>query len=248
MLAAAAKAEDPTRTIIYAANAGDQENATNWQAQATAFNEYQGWYFGYMADFAGWADAIHAAHPNTPVGVSEYGAGASIVSHALPIVETGTDRTASVQTEEYQTIFHEVFYKAIAARPFLLLSQIWNLFDFASDYRNEGLVPGLNTKGIVSYDRSVKKDAFYWYKANWSTAPFAYIAYRRFTALPRSSTEIKVYSNQPEVDVRLNGTSLGKKTSTDHIFKWTVTWAVGANVVEAVPTAAGATDTVTFTN
>src|SRR5262249_35569843 len=123
MLAATAKALDPTRTVIYAANAGDQENATNWQAQATAFNEYQGWYFGYMADFAGWADAIHAAHPNTPVGVSEYGAGASIVSHALPIVETGTDRTASVQTEEYQTAFHEAFYKPIPAPPFLLLTQ-----------------------------------------------------------------------------------------------------------------------------
>jgi beta-galactosidase len=248
MLAATAKALDPTRTVIYAANAGDQENATNWQAQATAFNEYQGWYFGYMADFAGWADAIHAAHPNTPVGVSEYGAGASIVSHALPIVETGTDRTASVQTEEYQTIFHEVFYKAIAARPFLLLTQVWNLFDFASDYRNEGLVPGLNTKGIVSYDRTVKKDAFYWYKANWSTTPFAYIAYRRFTAMPRSARDIKVYSNQPDVEVRLNGTSLGKKTSADHIFLWpAVTWAAGANVVEAVPTT-GATDMVTFTN
>ncbi len=246
-LAAVAKAEDPTRTSVYAANAGDQENATNWQALSTSFNEYQGWYFGYVADFAGWADNMHRAHPNTPIGVAEYGAGASIISHGLPIIETGTDRTASVQTEEYQAIFHEVYYKAIAQRPYLLLTTVWNLFDFASDYRNEGLVPGLNTKGIVTYDRSVKKDAFYWYKANWSKEPFVHIAYRRFTAMPGSSTEIKAYSNQTEVELKLNGTSLGKKTSADHIFVWTgVKWATGANVVEAL-TAGGATDKVTWT-
>jgi beta-galactosidase len=190
---------------------------------------------------------MHAGHPTVPIGVSEYGAGASVVSHALPINETGTDRTASVQTEEYQAVFHETFYQAMIARPWFLITTIWNLFDFASDYRNEGLVPGLNTKGVITYDRSVKKDAFYYYKANWSKDPFVYLAYRRFTAMPRSNTEIKVYSNQPSVEVKLNGTSLGMKTSTNHIFLWPgVTWAAGANVVDA--TAGTATDKVTWTN
>jgi beta-galactosidase len=247
MLAATVKALDPTRTCVYAANAGAQEDPTNWQSQSTSFNEYQGWYGGYMRDFATWADGMHQRHPTVPIGVAEYGAGASIVSHALPIMETGTDRTASVQTEEYQTAFHETFYQAIAARPYFVMTTIWNLFDFASDYRNEGLVPGLNTKGIVTYDRSVKKDSFYYYKANWSKDPFVYLVYRRFTAMPRSARDIKVYSNQAEVEVKLNGTSLGKKTAANHIFVWpTVTWAAGANVVEA--TAGGLTDRVTWTN
>jgi beta-galactosidase len=246
-LAATAKAEDPTRIVIYASNAGNQEDPTNWQSQATAFNEYQGWYGGYMRDFATWADGMHRGHPTVPIGVSEYGAGASIVQHALPINETGTDRTASVQAEEYQAVFHETFYQAIAARPYFLLTTIWNLFDFASDYRNEGLVPGLNTKGAVTYDRSVKKDAFYYYKANWSKDPFVYIAYRRFTAMPRSATDIKIYSNQPQVELKLNGTSLGMKSAANHIFVWSgVTWAAGANVAEA--TAGSFTDKVTWTN
>src|SRR5216684_2869107 len=122
-----------------------------------------------------------------------------------------------------------------------------NLCDCASDYRNEGLVHGLNTKGVVTYDSWVKKDAFYYYKANWSKDPFVYLVYRRFTALPRSSTEIRVYSNQPSVDVKLNGTSLGMKQAANHIFVWTgVPWTAGANVVDA--TAGTATDKVTWTN
>jgi len=244
------KMEDPTRTIIFAANAGADANPTNWVSQATAFNEYQGWYFGRAGDFAGWADLIHSQHPTVPVGLSEYGAGSNPVNHGLPIVETGTDRTATFQTEEYQAFFHETFWQAIATRPFLLGTWVWNMFDFASDYRNEGNLPGMNTKGIVTYDRAIKKDPFWYYKANWSKDPVIYIASRRFAALPRSSTSIKVYSNQPEVEVTLNGTSLGRKTAPNHIFTWAgVTWAAGANKVDATATSGlGTPDTVTWQN
>ncbi len=249
-LANVAKMEAPTRTVIYAANAGTDSDPTDWVSQATAFNEYQGWYYQKVGQFAGWADMIHAAHATTAVGVSEYGAGANPANHGLPIVESGTDRTATFQTEEYQAFFHETFWQAIATRPFLVGTWIWNLFDFASDYRNEGNLPGMNTKGLVTYDRSVKKDAFWYYKANWSKDPVVYIASRRFTALPKSSTSIRVYSNQPEIEVKLNGTSLGKKTAANHIFTWdNVTWAAGANKVDAAATSGmGNPDSVTWQN
>jgi beta-galactosidase len=121
------------------------------------------------------------------------------------------------------------------------------MFDFGSDYRNEGLVPGLNTKGLVTYDRQTKKDPFYWYKANWSKEPFVHINYRRYTAMPKVANEIRVYSNQPSVDLKLNGTSLGAKMAPDHLFIWTgVTWAAGTNTVTA--TAGASTDTVTWMN
>ncbi len=250
MLNATAKAEDPSRTTVTAANNGKFDDPTNWTATANCFNEYQGWYGGYMKSFATWADTTHAAHPNQLVGVSEYGAGSSIISHQLPIMETGTNRTGGYQTEEYQAVFHETFWQAIETRPFLVLTTVWVMFDFASDYRNEGLAPGINTKGLVTHDRKVKKDAFYWYKANWSEEPVVYIAYRRFTAMPKSATEIKVYSNQPEVELKLNGTSLGKKQSANHIFLWTgVQWAPGMNTAEASATSGqGGTDKVVWTN
>jgi hypothetical protein len=253
MLAATAKAEDATRTIVYAANAGNQEDPTNWQSQATAFNEYQGWYGGKAADFAGWADAMHSGHPKVPIGVSEYGAGASIASHSLPNVETGTDRTAGVQTEEYQTFAHETWYKAIQARPFFLMTTIWALFDFASDDRNEGLAPGLNTKGIVTYDRATKKDAFYFYKANWSSAPVLYITSRRFATRTSAVTDVKIYSNLDAVTLTVNGVSLGTLSGAgnpDRIFKWSgVQLQGGSNLVQVTGTKNGQTyaDSVTWT-
>ena len=48
------------------------------------------------------------------------------------------------------------------ARPFLWCKFIWNMFDFASDGRKEGGAPGRNDKGLVTYDRRIRKDAFYW--------------------------------------------------------------------------------------
>jgi beta-galactosidase len=186
-------------------------------------------------------------YPTKNIVVAEYGVGASIVQHQLPIMETGTDRTSGIQSEEYAAIFHERHWQMIQTRPFLVWTSIWNMFDFGSDYRNEGLVPGLNTKGLVTYDRMTKKDPFYWYKANWSKEPFVHINYRRFTTMPKSATEIRVYSNQPSVELKLNGTSLGTKQAPDHLFIWTgITWAAGQNVVDA--TAGASTDKVTWTN
>jgi len=239
--------EDSTRITAQAAANGD--NPLNLVPDLTTWNEYNGWYYGFVRDFGPWADREHAANPTRPIGVAEYGAGASILQQDLPIVETGTSRTNGIQTEQYGTFFHESHWAQIQARPFLVWTSVWNLFDFASDYRSEGLVPGLNTKGLVTYDRQTKKDAFYLYKANWSKDPFVHIINRRLTNLPAKSTEIRVYSNQPDVEITLNGTSLGRKTASDHVFSWTnVPWASGSNTVTAMPTSGlGSADTVTFT-
>ena len=124
------------------------------------------------------------------------------------------------------------------------------MFDFASDGRNEGAQPGINDKGLVTRDRAVKKDAFFWYKVNWSTAPTVYLTSRRWTARSTASTDVKVYSNAATVTLALNGTSLGARTSSDHIFLWTgVTLRPGANTVTATATVNGTptSDTVTWT-
>jgi beta-galactosidase len=245
--------EDPTRIVAYAANGGNENSPVDWHGTAHGFNEYQGWYGARVADFALWADGIHRDHPTGAVALTEYGAGASIALHtADPAAQDdGRDHTPVLHTEEYQAYYHEGYWSALSTRPFIWGKFIWNLFDFASDTRSEGQSPGLNDKGLVTFDRQTRKDAFFLYKANWSAEPFVYITSRRFTTRPVSSHTIRVYSNAAMVDVTLNGTSLGAKAASDHIFVWdNVTWAAGANVVEASATSGAAVvnDTVTWMN
>jgi beta-galactosidase len=120
------------------------------------------------------------------------------------------------------------------------------MFDFASDGRNEGAQPGINDKGLVTRDRLVRKDAFYWYKVNWSSSPTLYITSRRWTARTVATTDVKVYSNAPTVTLTVNGVSLGSRSASDHIFTWTgVTLRPGSNTVSAA--AGSLTDSVTWT-
>ena len=258
------EAQDPSRTVVYASNGGEENNGAVWLPQATFWNEYYGWYVNFVSDLGGWADYDHSLKPDTPIGLSEYGAGCNPADHGLPIVETGTDRTDTFQTEEYQAYYHEGSWPQIEARPFMVIADVWAMFDFASDYRDEGNEPGLNTKGLVTYDRSIKKDAFYYYEANWSQNPVTYITSRRYTTLPQATTTIKAYSNQPSLTATLNGASLGTQTPgieggvSFHVFQWTdVTWASGTNQVNVTATAASnctstapmaCSDQVTWTN
>jgi beta-galactosidase len=128
------------------------------------------------------------------------------------------------------------------------------MFDFASDYRSEANEPGLNTKGLVTFDRSLKKDAFYFYKASWSKEPVVYIASRRYTNLPQASTTIRVYSNQAALKLTLNGAALPTPTPVNGVFAWTgVAWAAGSNVVKVTASSCASTsplacsDEVTWT-
>ena len=251
-LASVVAAEDPTRLAAYAADGTATDSPVNFHGQAHGFNEYQGWYSGQVTDFGTWADESHAAHPDAPIGITEYGAGASTAEHTTDptAADIGGNHTDGAHPEEYQSYYHEAYWPQLQARPFIWGTFVWALFDFASDTRSEGMAPGLNDKGLVRFDHQTKKDAFYWYKANWSAETFVHINSRRFTNLPQSSTTIRVYSNAQTVELELNGTSLGKRDATNHLFVWDhVAWADGANIVEARATRAERTvkDSVTWT-
>jgi hypothetical protein len=129
----------------------------------------------------------------------------------------------------------------INARPYLWESSIWAGFDFASDGRNEGAQPGINDKGLITFDRAVKKDVFYLYKANWNKKdPFVYITSRRYTTRPNTVCTVKIYSNCPSVTLTVNGTIIGTLTSTTHQFIWdNITMNLGLNQISAVSTVNG---------
>ncbi len=242
--------EDPTRLSTYAQCCTSDTGGLPAHTDVVGYNTYYGWYdaFGTAEQFGGWADKLHAAKPTWKIGVSEYGAGAGITQHAD--TPTRPDPYGSPHPEEWQNLVHESHWKQMKTRRYLWSKIIWNMFDFAVDSRNEGDTPGRNDKGIVTYDRQTKKDAFFWYKANWTTAPFVYITSRRFTSRTTATVPVKVYSNMDSVTLQVNGATIGSSAGADHIFTWTsVALRSGANsiVVTGTSGATTATDTVTWT-
>lgn len=233
-LAQLASQEDSTRPSTSAANAGDDE-PSNWCTEWNSFNKYFGWYNGKLGDFGPWADEIHAKYPGRPIGISEYGAGASIYQHSEDPVREPAN-AGHYHPEEYQNLYHETHWQEMQARPFLWCKFVWNMFDFAVAGRNEGDTPGRNDKGLVTYDRQVRKDAFYYYKANWTTSPMVYITGHTFTNRLTNNITAKVYANCDSVELFLNGDSHGATTSTNCIFTWPLMLRAGTNTIQAIGT------------
>jgi beta-galactosidase len=232
-LAPVVRAEDPTRLSTYASH-HDAADPRNWHTDVVAFNRYYGWYRGQIPDFAAWLDKTRADYPSARFGISEYGVGASIAQHAEKPAKP--EPRGPFHPEEYQNEFHEAYWAALKARPYVWAKFIWCLHDFASDGRNEGDHPGRNDKGLVTYDRKVKKDAFFFYKANWSGDPVLHIASARFAERTDPLTDVRVYSNAREVSLEVNGAVLGAQEDpgVTRVFIWrSVRLSPGANRVSA---------------
>ena len=110
----------------------------------------------------------------------------------------------------------------------------------------KGDTSGRNDKGLVTYDRLVRKDAFYYYKANWTTNPMVYITGHTFTNRLTNTITAKVYANCDSVELFLNGSSQGSMTSSNCIFTWPVSLFAGTNSVQAIGVKGGidVTDTL----
>lgn len=224
-LAEVVKAEDPTRKSTIATDKDEAGGA--YGTETIAHNKYFGWYYKDFPDLPKWLDEQRAKAPRIPMGISEYGAGAG------PSIHSSSPKNQD-HSEEYQCLFHEAYWKAMKERPWLWCTAVWNMFDFASDGRNEGERPGVNDKGLVTRDRKVRKDPFFWYKAHWTEEPLVYITGRRFIARTEKRTDIKVYSNCGKVTLVLNGKFLGDRKVEDRIAIWKdVQLALGGNRVEA---------------
>ena len=232
-LAELAKSEDSSRLTVCAATVPDEHSA-NWQTDVIAFNRYFGWYHDLPDGFAEWADRMHREHPDKPIGISEYGAGANIKHHEYPpqLPKHDSDR----HPEEWQAHVHERHWLLMKERPYLWCTFVWNMFDFASDGRDEGGTSGRNDKGLVTYDRKIRKDAFFWYKSNWSDEPMVYITGRRNVDRDDANVEIRVYSNGDEVTLYVNDRSLGTQSREDTtVFTWpSARLDPGQNTIRAV--------------
>ncbi len=180
-----------------------------------SWNLYLGWYVPglFLNDI--WMRFFHMVYPDRSLGYSEYGC------EGMPNLHSEHPRRGD-HTEEYQAIYHEYMLRCFERNPFMWATHVWNMFDFAADARNQGGEPGMNHKGLVTFDRKVKKDSFYLYKAWWSNDPFVHITSKRFKDRTSGKIKIKVYSNQNEVTLFKNGNKIATKHG-QHVFEFTTT-------------------------
>ena len=189
-------------------------------------NHYFGWYGGDTSMNGPWFDNFHAKFPNIPVGMSEYGCEALNWHTSNP--QQGD------YTEEYQAYYHEELIKQLFSRKYIWATHVWNMFDFGADARQEGGENGQNHKGLMTFDRKYKKDAFYAYKAWLSDEPFVHICGKRYIDRVEDLTKVTVYSNLPEVELIANGKSLGHQASDNHFFYFDVPNTASVTHLQAV--------------
>ncbi len=179
-----------------------------------SWNLYLGWYVPglFLNDL--WMDFFHLVYPNRPLGFSEYGA------EGMPNLHSSHPRRGD-HTEEYQAKYHEYMLRCFDRHQWMWSTHVWNMFDFAADARDQGGEPGMNHKGLVTFDRKTKKDSFYLYKAWWSDEKFVHICSKRYEDRTESELKVKVYSNQKSVALYVNGQKLEEKTG-EHVFEFRV--------------------------
>jgi beta-galactosidase len=184
------------------------------------YNHYFGWYGSTFADLGPRLDEEHARHPSLPIAISEYGAGAALTQHTDDPKGGPINPHGRPHPEEYQELYHEESWNILHARPYLWGVFIWNMFDFSSDSRREGDLMDINEKGMVSYDRTVTKDTYYFYRANWSTQPTLHLVGRRYTDRPYAVLDVKAYSNAQQARLQLNGVDQGIASCSGGICLW----------------------------
>lgn len=202
---------DPTRlTTMANVMFVDEEDKYNQVTDVIGYNKYYGWYQGEVEEFADFLDGFQQKGYNFPLAISEYGAEGIIQYHS----STPKVRDYS---EEYHALYHEKAWKIFEKRPFLWATYVWNMFDFGANIRDEGGVQGRNNKGLVTYDRKVKKDAFYMYKAHWSENKFVHIASKRFFDRAEDTIDIKIYTNCEKITLYVNGEKQGTQSGNDRV-------------------------------
>ncbi len=189
-----------------------------------SWNLYLGWYVPFFFLNNLWISFFHLIYPKRCLGYSEYGA------EGMPNLHSAKPKRLD-NTEEYQCIYHEHLIKCFKKHPYLWATHIWNMFDFGSDGRNQGDDAGKNHKGLVTFDRKVKKDAFYLYKAFWSDEQFIHLCSQRYINRHEKTTLIKVYSTLDEVTLYHDGKKV-KTLKADKIFNFKLPLHKGANQIK----------------
>lgn len=214
-----------------------EDDPSHYETDIMAWNKYYGWYVGEAEEFDDFIHDFRRENPNRGFGISEYGAEGILRWHT-------EEPKVKDYTEEYHSLYHEKVIRIFDKYPFIWGTYVWNMFDFGSDLRDEGGIQGRNNKGLVTFDRKIKKDAFYMYQAHWSKKPMLHITSKRFVNRHLSSIRLKVYSNQASVVLSCNGVSAELLSQEGSVFVFKVDLKEGEN--KLVATAGGLSDQAVF--
>lgn len=250
-LHALAKKEDPDRYTVSVNGYGNMDRVENQLADIQGMNRYYGWYEGKTTDLEKWIVGLKAQYPQHKVILAEYGAEGNVEQQDENPPARFDPVSGKYFPEQLQTRYHEIQWGIIEKNPYLAASYVWNMFDFAVPLWNRGGVPARNMKGLVSFDRKTKKDAFYWYKANWSKDPVLYISDRRLNKRKQPVTNITVYSNTGVPELYINGKKTdapSRGTTQVHYIFERIELKKGTNTIEVKTTVKDKhfTDSVTW--
>lgn len=232
------KLEDPDRYTVSVNGYGNVGHPVNQNADIQGMNRYFGWYERKIQDIKPWIEKMEKEYPWQRLMLTEYGADANI-AHQTEILGDALNWTSPFYPETFQTKTHEYQWSIIAKHPYITASYLWNMFDFAVPTSKRGSVDARNMKGMMTFDRKIKKDSYFWYKANWSKEPVLYMTQRRNVLRERKETSVTVYSNIGTPKVYLNDRELSgiRKGYTDvHYVFDKVLLNDGKNVLRAVVT------------
>lgn len=229
------KEEDPYRNSTMAFHGSDSYNSAGLGniTDVVGWNLYQGWYGSDLKDFDKFLEEQHRKHPTHPMIVSEYGAGSDRRLHSF-------EPKSFDFSIEYQQKYLEHYLPVITNTPYICGGTHWNFIDFSAALRDES-TPHINNKGLVCSDRT-PKDVFYYYKAMFrKDTPVLHIASRDWTrragilekGATAASQPVKVYTNLPEVELFLNGKSLGMKRSRNCTAIFDVPFTAGKQLLRA---------------
>lgn len=248
-----AKTEDPGRYTVAVSGYGEMNRPANLAADIQGMNRYFGWYEGKINDIEEWVSGLEKNYPDYKLMLTEYGADGNINQHTDSLSTDFDPVSGQFFPETYQTATHVKQWSVIEKHPYIAASYLWNMFEFAVPMWNRGGVNARNLKGLITYDRKQKKDAFYWYKANWNPEPIIYIAERRNNIRKQAQVQVEVFSNLENITLTLNDgkpvTGHQGANHRDFIFD-NILLKAGINTLKATGTHNGKaiTDTITWTH
>ncbi|MCS2894236.1 beta-galactosidase [Parabacteroides faecis] len=231
-----AKTEDPDRYTVSVNGYGHMEHPVNLVADIQGMNRYFGWYEKKIQDIKPWVEGLEKEYPHQKLMLTEYGADANL-NHQTEYLGDALNWTKEFYPETFATKTHEYQWGVIATHPYIIASYLWNTFDFCAPMWVRGGVPARNMKGLVTFDRKIKKDSYFWYKANWSKEPVLFLTQRRNWDREKKETSVTVYSNIGTPKVYLNGKELAgirEGYTPVHYIIDNVTLDMGKNIVKTV--------------
>lgn len=231
-----AKTEDPDRYTVSVNGYGHMEHPVNLVADIQGMNRYFGWYEKKIQDIKPWVENLEKEYPHQKLMLTEYGADANL-NHQTEYLGDALNWTKEFYPETFATKTHEYQWSVIAVHPYIIASYLWNTFDFCAPMWVRGGVPARNMKGLVTFDRKIKKDSYFWYKANWSKEPVLYLTQRRNWDREKKETSVTVYSNIGTPKVYLNGkelTGIREGYTPVHYIIDNITLDMGKNIVKTV--------------